>query len=116
MTLEKFERKQDLKAPAVTIRKRGAISFNAHAVRAFPIQDKQFAILHFDREEKVIGIQPVTDRRDLSAFPITAEKGRTPTISCQPFLRHCGIAFKDGSKVYPAEWDAKRGMIILKLS
>ncbi len=116
MTLEKFERKQDLKSPAVTIRKRGSISFNAPAVKQFPILTKRFAVLFFDKDERIMGIQLTTDKQDLSAFPIVAEKGRTPNISCQAFLRHCGVPFKAGSKVYPATWDPNREMIIIKLS
>jgi hypothetical protein len=116
MSMEKFERKQDLKSPAVAIRKRGSISFNAPAVKQFGILNKRFVILHFDKEEWSIGIQLTNDRQDLSAFPIVAEKGRTPNISCQAFLRHCGVPFKAGSKVYPAVYDDSRGMILVKLS
>ena len=111
-----FQRKQAPRSPAVTIRKRGSLSFNAPAVREFPIKDKQYAILHFDSEENIIGIQPINDRKDLSAFPIAAEKNRNPNISCQAFLRHCGVPFKEGSKVYPATWDPDRDMIIVHLS
>jgi len=113
MVMEKFERKRDLKSPAVTVRKRGSISFNAPAVKQFPILNKRFAILHFDKEERSIGIQLTNDKQDFSAFPIIAEKGRTPNISCQAFLRDCGVPFKAGSKVYPAVYDGTRGMILV---
>ncbi len=114
--MEKFENKGDSKSPAVTIRKRGSISFNASAVKQFSILKKRFAIFHFDNDARIIGIQLTTDKQDLSAFPITVEKGQTPHISCQSFLRDCGIPFKGGSKVYPATWDSNLEMILIKLN
>ena len=116
MGFEKFNKKQILKDPAITIRKNGSISFNAYAVKEFPLKGKKFVALFFDQEEKAIGIQPTDGKSDPSAFQISLEKGKTPTIYCGGFLRACGIPHKEGSKVYPAEWDAKRGMVILKLN
>jgi hypothetical protein len=86
------------------------------ASKEFPIKDKKHAALFFDKDEKAIGIQPVDAKPGTPAFLITREKGKTLTINCQSFLRHCGISPNEGSKGYPAEWDAKKGMVIVKLN
>ena len=116
MTMEKFEKQRISGVPAITIRKNGSISLNSTASKEFPIKDKKQAALFYDKEEKSIGIQPVDAKPGSPAFLITREKGKTLTINCQGFLRHCGISIKEGSRVYPVLWDFKKGMIILKLS
>ena len=116
MTMEKFDKQRISGMPAVTIRKNGSISLNSTASKEFPIKDKKHAALFYDKEEKDIGIQPVDAKPGSPTFVITREKGKTLTINCQVFLRHCGISLQEGSRVYPAAWDAKKGMVIVKLS
>ena len=115
MTMEKFDKQRISGVPAITIRKNGSISLNSMACKEFPIKDKKHAALFYDKEEKTIGIQPVDAKPGSPTFVITREK-KTLTINCRSFLRHCGFSFEQGSKVYPAPWDAKKGMIIVKLN
>ncbi len=116
MAMEKFDKQRILGIAAITIRKNGSISFNSIAAKELPIKDKKSAALYYDKEEKTIGIQPVDAKLGAPTFAISREKGNTYTIGCQSFLRHCAISFKERSKVYPAPWDAKKGMIIVKLN
>jgi hypothetical protein len=116
MSMEKFDKQRITGVPTVTVRKNGSISFNALAAKEFPMNEKKHANLFFDKEEGAIGIQPVDNSPGTTAFAITWEKGKTLTISCQSFLRHCGIPFKEASKVFPAEWDTNRGMVVVKVS
>ena len=115
MSLEKFAKQQIVNSPAVTIRKNGTISFNSIAVEQFNLKEKRFVTLHFDRKESIMGIKPVDDDKDSSAFRISKETNRTFVISCQSFLKHCEIPYKVGSKIYRAGWDEKRGMILVKI-
>lgn len=116
MAMEKFDKQRISGIAAITIRKNGSISFNAIAAKELPIKDKKSATLYYDEEEKIIGIQPVEAKPGAPTFAISREKGNTYIISCQSFLGHCGISFKQGSRTYPVAWDAEKEMAIVKLT
>ena len=116
MAFEKFNKRPGTNGPALTVRKNGCVAFNSYAVKEFPIQDKQYATLHFDKEEMLIGIQLLAHQGDSAAFKICPEKGKIPTIYCREFLGSYGIPFNKGSRTYPATWDPDREMIIIRLS
>jgi hypothetical protein len=115
MSLEKFVRPQPIDHPAAAIRKNGTISLNTMAVEQFNLKGVRFVGLYFDSEEPLIGIKP-TDEKDSTAFRVVRERGRTFTVSCQAFLKHCKIPYKEGSKIYKAGFDEKQGMILVRVS
>lgn len=115
MKMEKFVRDQMPDVPAVTIRKNGSVCINQKAVDEFNLTKMRFASLHFDRDEALLGIRPEENSSDSSSFKICKEKGKTFTISCQGFLKNCGIPFRKGSKVFKAEWNDEAKMILVKL-
>ena len=116
MKMEKFVRDQMPDVPAVTVRKNGSLSLNQKAVEEFNITEMTRASLHFDRSESLLGIRPEEDAADPSAFRVSKEKDRTRVISCQGFLKYCGIPYHNGSKVYKAEWNDEARMIVIKVS
>jgi len=115
MPMQKFEKQKIVGIPGITIRKNGSISFNEIAAKEFPIKDKRTVDLYFDKEEQTIGIRLIDSKTGVAAFTISREKGKTYAISCQSFLRQCGVDFTAGSKVYPATYDDSQEMIIAKL-
>jgi len=115
MTLEKFDKKQKSKRPNISIRRNGTLSINSEAVNAFNLKEMHFATLHYDRKESVIAIKPVADNSDPAAFRVVREKNRTYVISCQSFLNHYGIPYKDASMSFKPIWDEKSKMLLLKL-
>jgi hypothetical protein len=115
MTFEKFTKQQTPDYPAVTIRKNGTLCINSIATQQFNLREIRFATLHLDQKEHLIGIKPMADHSDPSAFRISKEKNRTHVISCQSFLKHCGIHYKEGSKILKVSWDDKGKMILVKL-
>jgi hypothetical protein len=115
MSMEKFIKQQIRDVPAVTIRNNGSICINRKAVEQFKIEGIRFVTLHHDPKEGLLGIRPEEDESDPSAFRISREKGRTFTLSCQAFLKKCGIPYRNGSKVYRTTWDDKAKMIMIKL-
>jgi hypothetical protein len=114
--MEKYSRQQAPDWPAVTIRKNGSLCLNRKAIDEFNITAMRFATLHYDEKEKLLGIKPETDGSDPSAVRISKEKNRTSVISCQAFLKHCGIPYMQGSKIYSARWDATKQMILVKIA
>jgi hypothetical protein len=115
MTLEKFVSQRPADYPTVAIRRNGTISLNAVAVEQFNLKGARYVGLYYDSGERLIGIK-ATDQKDSTAFRVVREKGRTFTVSCQSFLRSIQIPYKEGSKIYRAGWDEKRGMILVKIS
>lgn len=115
MTLEKFASQPQADYPTVAITKSGLISLNALAVEQFNLKGTTSVGLYFDSGERLIGIKP-TDEKDSTAFRVSREGGRRFTVSCQSFLRSCKIVYKEGSKIYRAGFDEKRGMILFKIS
>lgn len=114
MTLEKFARQYPADYPSAAIRRNGTISLNTVAVQQFNLKGARHVGLYFDKQESLIGIKP-TDEKDSTAFRVVRERGRTFTISCQSFLKHCGIPFKEGSRVMRAGYDEKAKMILVKI-
>ena len=114
MTMEMFIRKQAVNYAAVTIRKNGSMCINRQAIEQFHLEAKLFFTLHIDSKVGQMGIKPVDDDKDPSAFKVSKEKGRTFTIGCQAFLKAAKVPYWQGSKVLKAEWDAQKGMIVLK--
>jgi hypothetical protein len=115
MTLEKFTKQQNPDRPSVTIRRNGTLGFNQKAIEMFQLEGLRFATLHYDQTESLLGIKPEKDGDDPSIFRLLREKNRTLVISCQSFLKHCQIPYKDGSKTYPVGWDEKREMILVNI-
>lgn len=114
MSLVKFVRPKPIDHAAAAIRKNGTISLNTMAVEQFNLKGARYVGLYFDSEEALIGIKP-TDEKDPTAFRVVRERGRTFTVSCQSFLKSCKIPYKEGSRIYRAGWDEKRGMILVKV-
>lgn len=117
MSMEKFIKQQIHRdVPAVTIRNNGSLCIHRKAVEQFKLEGMRFVTLHHDQKEGLLGIRPEGDESDPSAFRISREKGRSFTLSCQAFLHSCGVSYKEGSKVYPANWDEKKEMILLNIA
>ena len=115
MNVEKFEKQHRFHRPIISIRRKGTISINSEAVRAFNLKEMRFATLHYDRKESIMGIKPVADNTDPAAFRVIREGNRTYLISCQSFLNHYGIPYKDASKTFKPAWDEKTKMLFVKL-
>jgi hypothetical protein len=114
MTLEKFTRQQRANYPAITVRKNGTVSVNNYAIEQYSLQKVRLVTLHYDRKESIMGIKPSDDDKDTSAFRVSKGNGRTFIIACQAFLKHCGIAFKEGPKILKATWEEKGKMMLVK--
>lgn len=116
MTMEKYDNTKNPDVPALTIRKNGTVAFNSLAAKQLPVKDRRFAALYYDKDEHAIGIELKKDNPDKSAFAVSLEKGKIPAISCQGFLRHCGISYKDRSRVFPILWNKQENMVTIKVT
>jgi hypothetical protein len=116
MNLEKFEKQQRAHRPSISIRRNGTLSINSEAISACSLKEMRFATLHYDRKEFVVAIKPVADNSDPAAFRVVREKNRTHVISCQSFLNHYGIPYKEASKTLKPVWDDKGKMLLAKIS
>jgi hypothetical protein len=115
MNFEKFEKQQRAHGPRISIRRNGTVSINSEAVRAFTLKAMHFATFHYDRNESVMAIKPAPDNSDPAAFRVVREKNGIYVISCQSFLNHYGIPYRDASRTFKPIWDEKSKMLLLRL-
>jgi hypothetical protein len=115
MTLEKYTKHQNRNSPLITIRKDGTVCINRAAREQFKLSGHSYVTLHYDRSDSTMHIKPCGKGED-GAFDIHKEKGgRTFTVICPDFLRDFGIQFQEETRRYPATWDEKGKMIVVKL-
>lgn len=115
MVMQMFVRKRATTYAAVTVRKNGTICISNKAIEQFHLEGKHYFTLHFDEKAGQMGIKPVDDDKDPSAFKTSKEKGKGFVIGCQAFLKAAKIPYWQGSKVLKAEWDEQTRMVVLKI-
>ncbi len=114
MTMEMFIRTNT--SATVTIRKNGSICVSRQAIEQYHLEGQRCFTLHFDLKEAQIGIRPIDDDKNPSAFKISKKKGRSFIIGCQAFLKAAKIPYSQGSKVLKANWDPEKKMIVVKIA
>ena len=110
-----FEKFTDTKASfaaKVTVRRTGQLGLNAGALNSFRIKDYTYAVLYFDPDERVVGIE-MTNENGLGAIEI--KKSETNTfIRARNFCDRYGIDYSD-SKSYRLLRDNETGFLFFHL-
>jgi hypothetical protein len=107
-------------SPKASIRANGVLGLSQGLMhRAGIADDRWFAILHYDRTAKVIGIQPTRDEKEQGATRIIYRESEEPknvtgSIAAKAFLNYFQIRYEK-TKSYDAEWREAEKLIIVKL-
>ena len=80
-------------------------------------------MLHYDKQERFIGIQPTRNPEDKSAVKLNKRQavsrdGRstmTSHVSARSFLEYYDIKYRDKTRSYLASWDETNEMIVVDL-
>ncbi len=97
---------------AISVTNDGAHIFIGKAIRdKFP-PDPVFATYHVDEKNNRIGIKIV--KRVGKAAKFYKFNRESSMFSCKAFVAHFNSLIKKGKR-YPAKWDARRKMIVVKL-
>lgn len=119
---EKFTLVGKRYAPQISIRSNGAIGISQGAIHQGGMSDGSdwHVILHYDRAQQVLGIQPTKNAEEEGAIKVsiksTPNKDGNGTaisafISAKSFLNYYRIAHDD-TRSFEAKWDAQLGMLI----
>jgi hypothetical protein len=112
----KFEKFTDTKSSffaKATIRRTGQIGFNAGAINALKIKDFAYAILYFDPEQRVVGIE-LTNTDGPGAIEI--KKSETNTfVRARNFCDRFSIDYKE-SRTYKLMRDSESGFLYFSLN
>lgn len=113
-TFEKFPGAGRGYSPRASVRKNGQIGFNIGAIMHFGLAQYDKAVLHYDRENKVIGIQPITGD-DATACSLIHRQGSS-YIAAKSFFDWFRIPIGSETERYPLWRDDGSGMLILELA
>lgn len=123
---EKFTLVGKRYSPQISIRSNGAIGISQGAIHQAGMSegDDWHVILHYDRAQQVLGVQPVKGDDEDGAIKVSIKStpnkdGRgtaiSAFISAKSFLNYYRIPYDD-TKSFEAKWDSQLGMLIAFLA
>ena len=114
MPFEKYiPESKSKKKPLARIRPSGLISFDGEAVENFDLEGTDFAILFFDKQRKILGIQPTKSGEDSGALKLSKRRNSMAVKAPEFFARYNLVI--DAPKTFPVRRKAD-GMLVLDLS
>jgi hypothetical protein len=97
-----------------SLRSNATIGFNGGAVSKFNLNQFDYAILFFDKDRHLIGIQPTANGNEEGAHKIN--RGKTGAwIAARRFLDYHELV-PAKTKRYDATWDSAEKMIVVNVS
>jgi hypothetical protein len=125
LKLEKFTRVGGSFSPTVSVRKDGSLGLSQGALNRFNLQDDDwYAVLYYDRNIRIIGIQPTKDSSAEGAIKIIKRKSKSvitgkesvsAAIAARAFFQYYNISLAE-SKSYSGKWDEQQQMILVNLT
>ena len=90
----------------------GVISFNRAAICELGLDESTYLLLHYAKEEAVIGLKPL-DKQEKGSRKVSMGKSGAH-ISVKAFLRHYDIAIEEATRFEPVV-DEGENMILIDL-
>ncbi len=108
--------KSRIGTPKVSIWSRGQIGFNQGAVTQYKIDKEKvsYAVLYYDEERKMIGIELTNDGAAEGATKLIFREGGGTSFSAIPFLKTYGIDYSDTHQ-YNVEYDSRSELFVVDL-
>jgi hypothetical protein len=100
-------------APKATISTIGALSFNESACSQYGLKPVGGAVLYYDPDKQLIGLEAVKDLK-LEGARRLRRRAKGVEISARPFLEKFGI-LRAGTTSFPVSKDEKSGYVIVLL-
>jgi hypothetical protein len=115
MAFEVFSRKTQYKgSPSVTFTALGRLAFNKAATITFQKEKVENVILMWDKEKRLIGLQPITGK-DSRSYKIRYNKrGDGSGFSATTFIKYIGYN-ASGTQSIDIEWDEEGKMFIVEV-
>lgn len=115
MAFEVFSRKTQYKgSPAVTFTTLGRLAFNKAATITFQKEKVEDVILLWDKERRLIGLQPIANK-DTRSYKVRYNKrGDGSGFSATTFIKYIGYNTSDTQSM-PMEWDEEGKMFLIEM-
>jgi len=116
MAFEKFTKPGSrIGTPKAAIWSSGQIGFNQGAVKEFNLSKYNYAILYYDRDSNIIGVEFTNDEKAEGAHKLIGRKGSTGTsFSAIAFLKNYKIDFGETIQ-YDLTYDKENGLYVFDL-
>ena len=120
---EKFTKTGSSFAPVVSLRKQGAIGLSQGALNRFGLADGEWSVvLYYDREAKVLGIQPTQDPTEEGAIKLikrraigkTGKASISSSVSAKSFFEYYGLPTTETRSFLATQDEAKMIIVDLK--
>lgn len=109
-------------SPQVSIRSNGAIGISQGAIHqaGMSANEDWYVVLHYDKSQKALGIQPTLDSAESGAIKLSIKEaqskdgapgGLSAFVSAKSFLNYYRIPYSK-TQSYEASWDQEHKMII----
>jgi hypothetical protein len=112
MAFERFTAKGKSFQPKISLRKNGHIGFNQAAIDKFQLMTYKYAVLFYDRENKIIGIKP-TNEAEEGARSLRV-KETNAYVAARTFMDCFSIPYALTER-YNATWDDDEQMIVASI-
>jgi hypothetical protein len=113
MTFERYIKPRFHRKPAVSIWKRGQVSFNKSAVEENEIDGYDYVVLFFNRETRKIGFLFTTNDKEAGAIRLNKRKNDV-TFSAIGFLNYYKVEYR-ATKKYDISFDEENKLYTIKL-
>lgn len=114
MTFEKFIPPRKKKAPYVSLKRTGTITFDAAAVEAFGLLEVPGVALFFDPDRRLVGVQVMPDLKEEGTHKLTHRK-RVSSVRARAFFECFGIQLIRTCRL-PVTREPESGLIVLDLA
>lgn len=99
--------------PRATIRPSGLISFDAASVEAFGLDSASYAILYFDKNRKLVGVEITNNKRDDGALRLSKRR-KSVSLKAPQFFDLYGLTFEEAQR-FDVGHDPSSNMLTISL-
>lgn len=113
MPFERFTKRIRSTKPKVSIWSRGQIGFNSGVVQKFNLDQFDYAVLFFDRENRMIGVKFTSDENEAGVIKVT-KRPNGISFSAKGFLQYYDVDHTE-TKQYDVVKDVESDIFVVDL-
>lgn len=113
MGFEKFVPPRRQRAPLVSIKKTGTITFDMAWVTTHGFETCSHVTLYFDPVHKLLGVRPAADGKEEGALRMSHRK-RVSSVRARQLFETYGLKLERTAR-FPVRFDEEHGMAVISL-
>jgi len=115
LNFEEFQTPGKSHKKTISIRKSGQIGINVGTTRAYNLLEYDGFVLHYDRKNKIMGIEP-TNKRSRPGFITARQHNDEIQLAAKSFYDHYNIPYDETRRVDVLRYDTDLDMILVDIS